>query len=151
MYDLHVYQIRVSDGLRSFGRQWEYWGKGRTKDKSGRWKVTDSAKIVTYAVPGQSYHQYGMAIDTCFMGNDPYLSTIPIGECEKLWNEYGRLCIVHGLQWGGNFKKPDRPHCQVTYGLSIHAVQIIYEDKGIKGVFERCRAFLACGTETGDM
>ena len=46
-------QIRITDTLRSFDEQAKLYAQGRTAP----------GKIVTKAKPGQSYHNYGLAVD----------------------------------------------------------------------------------------
>lgn len=147
MWDTHGRQLKVTEGLRTFAQQWDTWSQGRLKDKDGTWVICDIRKVVSYAKPGESFHQYGLAIDSAFLGEDPYLSKIHESDCNSLWNQYGFLCVKNGLTWGGSFKHPDRPHCEITYGLSIHNIQIIYEDRGIKGVWEKCSKLSLCGSE----
>lgn len=147
MWDLHKIQIKVTCGMRTFSEQWGEWGKGRLKEKNGTWVICDIRKVVTYAKPGQSYHNYGLALDSCFMGSDPFLERIDKGDAIKLWNEYGRLCKVNGLEWGGDWKRPDRPHCELTFGQSYHDVQIVYENLGLKAVWAKCEALSKCGME----
>lgn len=147
MWNQHERQMRVTDGYRSFGDQWKYWSAGRLKDKNGDWIICDGAKVITHALPGESFHNYGLALDSCFMGDDAYLGKDPHGH--NLWEEYGRLCLENSLVWGGNWKgmRNDRPHCEITYGLSIHAVQILYEDGGLKAVWNKCKLMSQCGAE----
>ncbi len=148
MWDQHQVQMKVTEGLRTFARQWELYGKGRVKEKlTGKWNVVNPKLIVTKAVPGQSLHQYGLALDSCFCGSDPYLDKIPIIDSIKLWNEFGRFATAYGLQWGGNFKGDliDRPHCQMLYGMSVQELQHIYEFGGMKGVWEKCKQIVQCG------
>ncbi len=147
MWQIHGRQIRITEGLRTFAQQWDVWNQGRLKDKDGSWVICDMKKVVTYAKPGESYHQYGLAVDSCFSGGDPYLMKIARSDAQTLWNQFGLLCGNKGLTWGGSFKHPDQPHCEITYGLSIHSIQIIYEDKGIKGVWEKCSQLSTCGRE----
>lgn len=45
--------VLVTETLRSFDKQAEYYASGRTKP----------GKIITKAKPGSSYHQYGLALD----------------------------------------------------------------------------------------
>ena len=139
-FDLHQLQLKVTDGLRTFSQQWAEWSKGRLKDKNGQWIVCDERKVVTHAMPGQSYHQYGLAVDSAFLGNDPYLANLPEEQSIFLWNEYGRICVANGLEWGGNWPHPktDRPHCEKTFGFSVHDLQIMYEDKGLRGIWTIC-------------
>ena len=50
-------QCRFVEVLRSSARQAELYAQGRSKP----------GKIVTNAKPGQSWHQYGLAIDFCLI------------------------------------------------------------------------------------
>lgn len=145
-YDLHEVRIKVVCGMRTFAEQWAEWGKGRLKDKDGSWLICDLKKVVTYAKPGQSYHQYGLAIDSAFMGADPYLERINKKESEFLWSEYGKLAKKNGFVWGGDWKRPDRPHIELSFGMSYNDLQICYENLGIKGVWAKCEAFNKCGS-----
>lgn len=148
MWENHNYKIRITEGYRSFESQLAVWKQGRKKTASG-WVVVDPKKIVTHAMPGESFHQYGLAIDSCFEGGDPYLDRLPKNDCTFLWNEYGRFCKSVGLEWGGDWKGSanDRPHCQMTYGYTIHTLQIAFEKIGIQGVWDKCKTALMCGGE----
>lgn len=145
MWDQVGKQIRVTDGFRDFAEQWEVWSKGRFKNHQGNWEIRNKKLVVTYAMPGQSLHQYGLAIDSCFMGEDPYLEKLPKSESAILWQLYGKSLHAQGLDWGGYWKIPDRPHCQLMYGLSLHTIQMIYEEHGLGAVWEKCKNALMCG------
>ena len=149
MWEKHNQQLRVTGGLRDCSEQWALFSIGRKKDHGGDWIVENPKKIVTYARGGESFHNFGLALDSAFMGDDPYLTKMPVKDAAILWNEYGALCRENGLEWGGDWKGPkiDRPHCQRTYNLSLHTLQMIYEQCGIKGVFEKCSQIMGCGRE----
>lgn len=150
MWNAHQMRIRVTDGLRNFGTQWELFARGRKKLKTGQWVIVDKKLVVTNAMPGLSLHQYGLAIDVCFVGADPYLDKLPRPQADFYWAEYGRFCKAHGLQWGGDFNGNnikdkedfDRPHCQMKYGMSIHEIQQLFEYGGIKSVWYKCNQIL---------
>jgi hypothetical protein len=145
MLDLYRMPIRVTEGLRSFSRQWELFSIGRKREKSGVWVITDPKKIVTRSQPSQSLHTYGLAVDSCFLGPDPYLDKLPKEKKQYYWDLFGSLVRTHGLTWGGDWNGNgikekndfDMPHCQITYGLSIHDIQILYEYNGIKSVWAK--------------
>ncbi len=138
--------LRITEGVRTFAQQWAVWGQGRVKNKSGVWTITDIRKIVTFSRPGESYHQYGLAIDVAFSGTDPYLEKLTKQQSDIIWLDYGRICRDNHLVWGGDWKKRiDRPHCELTYGLSVHELQSIYELSGFKGVFAKCKQLYDCG------
>lgn len=147
MWDHRQLKMRITQGLRTFAQQWDCWHQGRLKDKNGTWVICDVKKVVTFAMPGQSYHQYGLALDACFVGEDPYLSQMKSEDSDVIWREYGQFCYNHKLAWGGYFKHPDRPHCEMTFGLSVHELQILYEEHGLKGVFNKCKNISNCGKE----
>lgn len=146
-WDINELQIRVTQGLRSYAEQWAIYAQGRKKDASGQWIIFDRKKIVTNARGGESYHNFGLAVDSAFMGNDPYLEKYSKDDREFLWSEYGRLVEKHGLEWGGRWKVPDLPHGQKTYGLSLSVLQILYEEKGTKGIYQKCAQIMGCGKE----
>lgn len=98
---------------------------------------TAPGKIVTYSKPGDSLHHYGLAIDSCFVGIDPYLEHDP--NSEALWREYGRHATAHGLSWGGAWSRfIDRPHVQMLYGLLTADVKELYSHKGLSSVWAKC-------------
>lgn len=146
-WDKYELQLKVTQGYRTYAQQWEVYSQGRKKDIKGNWLIIDFTKIVTHARAGESFHNFGLGVDAAVMGPDPYLIQFPKDECNDLWNDYGKIVKAEGLEWGGDFKHPDRPHAQLSYGLSIHEIQILYEDKGIKGVWERCKTLSQCGME----
>lgn len=123
--------IKPTEGLRSEARQLQLWQQGR-KLINGTWKVI--GPTVTRARPGDSIHLYGLALDSCFTGADPYLTKLEKKERDFLWHEYGRLCQAHGLVWGGDWNGNgiedkndfDKPHCQITYGLTLDQIKELY-------------------------
>lgn len=142
LYNLHRMEIKVTDGLRDFSKQYELYAKGRIREKNGIWTVVDPTKVVTYAKPGSSYHQYGLAVDTCFTGSDPYLLKMRPEESDFYWAEFGRFVVAHGLKWGGEFKTPDRPHSELGYGMKVTYIQEIYEYGGLRAVWMKCNQIL---------
>lgn len=127
LFRIHDVKIRVTDALRSAEDQADRYAQGRTAP----------GQIVTYSRPGDSFHLYGLALDSCFMGADPYLDHDP--NAETLWREYGRFAAAHGLTWGGSWSRfVDRPHVQLTYGLLQPEVKELYAHKGIPSVWAKC-------------
>lgn len=133
----HKLEMRCTQGLRTFAEQDVLYAQGRTQ----------AGPLVTYARGGESFHNYGCAVDSCFVGSDPYLDKLPRGFL--MWSEYGRFAEVWGLNWGGNFKhSPDRPHVELTYGLTLAEIQKLYDYGGITAVwmkFDKIR-----GVEPGE-
>lgn len=65
---------------------------------------------VTSAAPGESWHNYGYAIDAAPTKGKDVLWSYEGNENE--WNIYGEACESEGLYWGGLWKKKDYPHAQ---------------------------------------
>lgn len=100
-------KLRVTDGFRTFKEQDELYAKGRTKP----------GKIVTNAKGGQSYHNYGLAVDVVPMVNgwpnynDDYIRISQIGKSL-------------GFTWGGDFASiKDKPHFHYDFGFRIADLQ----------------------------
>lgn len=75
--------------------------------------VLQAGNIVTNARGGQSFHNFGLAIDVVEMNS----SGQPIWTNDR-WNEIGEIGKSHGFEWGGDWANfPDRPHFQMTFGL----------------------------------
>lgn len=85
---------------------------------------------VTKAKGGQSWHNYGLAIDIVLVvdkdGNGSYETaswdtTIDADKDGMAdWQEVVFVFGLYGWDWGGNWKTfPDKPHFQKTFGMSI--------------------------------
>jgi peptidoglycan LD-endopeptidase CwlK len=95
--------IRITEGFRSIERQNELYAQGRTTP----------GQIVTNAKGGQSFHNYGVAVDFVFR-NGGY--NVP----ESHWQTLGHVAKLEGFEWGGDwvgFK--DRPHVELTLGYKL--------------------------------
>lgn len=117
------YNIVKTSGYRSFKEQDALYAQGRTKP----------GKIVTYAVAGSSYHNYGLAQDVAFLVNGK------VSWDEKMpWNLLGKEGKLFGLEWGGDWKgkKRDRPHFQYTKGFTTGQLLQIYKKYNLKKVWE---------------
>lgn len=107
-------------GTRTYEEQAELYAKGR--DINGH--IIDITKIVTYARPGFSWHCYGLAFDLVFLINGEW-NWANNNEWEKL----GLMGESLGLEWGGRFENlVDRPHFQLTNGVSITEAKIIFNE-----------------------
>lgn len=114
-------EIRITQGLRTFDEQNELYAQGRTKP----------GNIVTYAKGGQSYHNYGLAID--FVVIDPVRKQ-PVWDHSFDGNQNGRSDWVEvaeeakklGFEWGGDWQGfKDYPHLQMTFDQSIWELYIV--------------------------
>jgi peptidoglycan L-alanyl-D-glutamate endopeptidase CwlK len=85
--------VQISCGYRSALEQKDLYAKGRTT----------KGPIVTNAAPGQSLHQYRIAVDLFFLDGDK--ADFSEGNYKKLWDE----CVKAGLDkqdlvWSGNWR-----------------------------------------------
>jgi len=104
--------VRIISGTRTYAEQNEIYAQGRTK----------KGPIVTNAKGGQSNHNFGIAWDIgIFDANGKYLPESP------LYAKAAEVGLIPGLEWGGNWKKPDRPHFQLATGLSASATRAKFE------------------------
>ena len=92
--------LKITFGLRTFEEQQKIYDQGRTEVSKAK-----GEKIVTKAKPGQSFHNYGLAIDV-----------VPIvkGKADwesKIWSKIGEIGKSVGFSWGGDWKSfKDLPH-----------------------------------------
>jgi peptidoglycan LD-endopeptidase CwlK len=91
----------IVQGTRSFEEQQAVYDQGRSA----------SGPVVTNAKPGDSYHQYGLAVDVVPRAYKSLPDWNPSG---PLWERIGQIGEAAGLTWGGRFSTPDKPHFQLT-------------------------------------
>lgn len=101
--------LRVSQGLRTWAEQDALYNQPHDhKDNDGDHRVDESDEHVTNARAGESWHNFGMAVDFVFI-----ISGKPSWD-DHLYTNIGRWASLVGLDWGGNWKKTkDRPHVQL--------------------------------------
>lgn len=98
--------IRLVQGFRTFSEQNGLYAQGRTKP----------GKKVTNSKAGQSFHNYGLAIDFAFLVKDKGEISWDIQkdwDNDKIadWLEVVQIFLKAGWVWGGNFKSiKDNPH-----------------------------------------
>lgn len=128
IFNLYRLKMRPTEGVRLFSTQAGYYAKGRT----------EPGPIITDAPPGLSNHHYGIAVDSCFQGMDPYLTKTPMGQ--YYWTQYAKLAEAHGLKAGLFFPHGlvDGPHVELMYGgLTIHDIYGLYQIHGLKSVWTK--------------
>lgn len=86
--------IWIHSTFRTAKEQDDLYAQGRIRPGS----------IVTNARGLQSYHNYCLAFDAVFLG---HLWNPP---SESWWEELGQEGEKLGLEWGGRWPSPDRPH-----------------------------------------
>lgn len=80
---------------------------------------TTPGPIVTKAKAGESWHNYRLAFDVV-----PIVAGKAMWNDATLWNKIGRLGVVVGLEWAGNWTRfKEFPHFQWTGGLNLKQLQ----------------------------
>jgi peptidoglycan L-alanyl-D-glutamate endopeptidase CwlK len=101
------YRVVIASGTRTMGEQAALYAKGRT---AGGAKVTN-------APPGESAHNFGLAVDFAF-GNAIGQPTWPEG---APWAAVAAIGKRLGLEWGGDWKGGfvDRPHLELPVWRNV--------------------------------
>ncbi|MFD1032241.1 M15 family metallopeptidase [Metaplanococcus flavidus] len=110
--------IIITDGFRSVEEQDRLHHQGRSSD----------GNIVTYAEGGESYHNYGLAIDFALQLDDGSIvwdiERDDNGNGRSDWFEVAEIGKRLGFEWGGDWNRfKDYPHLQMTFGLSIRELR----------------------------
>ncbi|EPD92696.1 hypothetical protein HMPREF1207_00467 [Paenibacillus sp. HGH0039] len=111
-------QVVITDDFRSMEEQDKLYSQGRTSE----------GKIVTHAKAGESYHNYGLAIDFALKTKSGKIiwdmNADLNGDGRKDWSQVVAIAKELGFEWGGDWTNfPDYPHLQLSYGLSIAELQ----------------------------
>jgi peptidoglycan L-alanyl-D-glutamate endopeptidase CwlK len=89
------------EGFRTYDRSRELFAQGRTTP----------GPIVTRAGPGQSAHNFGLAVDLVRDGYMDRAGLQPDWRPES-YTPLGPVVAKHGLIWGGDWQFKDNPHVQ---------------------------------------
>jgi peptidoglycan L-alanyl-D-glutamate endopeptidase CwlK len=106
--------IRITDTLRTFQQQNALYEIGRSKP----------GQRVTNARAGQSYHNYGLAVDFALLlkgGKEvSWDRNLDLNKNNlKDWDEVVAVFKHYGWNWGGNWTNfKDYPHFEKTFGYS---------------------------------
>lgn len=96
--------LRITQGLRTFAEQEALYNQGRNGN---------AGKIVTNAKAGQSFHNYGLAIDLVELDDNK-------NEMADWHFDMATLKPIadkYGIVWGGDFRSiKDKPHFEYTFG-----------------------------------
>ena len=134
---------RFAYTTRTFSEQAALFAQGRTRlfDANGK-----RLGIVTYAKPGQSFHNFKLAFDIVLLVDKDKNGTFEAaewnttqdydGDLKADWMEIVNICENHGfeagIRWAG--KKNDPPHFQKTFGYTWQQLLDKYNRKDfIKG------------------
>lgn len=112
-------------GLRTVDQQNALFAKGRTvENPDGKSDEKPMGNIVTRARWGQSWHNYGLAVDVVFKDAKGRWTW---NKTEEEWGDLGRVGEMFGMEWGGRWTMKDYPHFQMRGAVQgvDHAKQIL--------------------------
>lgn len=122
---------RFTHTLRTFAEQDKLFAQGRTAP----------GKIVTRARGGQSYHNYGLAIDIALLVDRDGNGTFETASWDTKsdfdqdgradWMEIVDIFKRYGYEWGGDWRFRDAPHFQKTFGKSIAELSALHRNKKV--------------------
>lgn len=110
--------VIITDGFRSIEEQNLLYEQGRSTE----------GDIVTRVKGGQSYHNYGLAIDFVILNKKKQpkwdLKYDGNGNGKSDWMEVVDIAKELGFTWGGDWETfKDYPHLQMDFGLSIYELK----------------------------
>ncbi|RSD28311.1 M15 family peptidase [Mesobacillus subterraneus] len=108
-------KIIITDGFRGFEEQDRLYEKGRSTE----------GQIVTHARGGESYHNFGLAIDFALLDRQGKalwdMSYDGNGNAKSDWIEVVAIAKDLGFEWGGDWSHfKDYPHLEMRFGLTIN-------------------------------
>jgi peptidoglycan L-alanyl-D-glutamate endopeptidase CwlK len=117
---------RFAYTLRTFAEQDVLYAQGRSKP----------GKVVTNAKGGQSYHNYGLAIDIVLLVDKDKNGSFETAswdvktdfdkDAKADWMEVVQIFKRYGYEWGGEWKFKDDPHFQKSFGKSIYELKALH-------------------------
>ena len=122
---------RFAYTLRTFAEQDALYAQGRTK----------AGAIVTKAKGGQSYHNFGLAIDIVLLVDKDKNGTFETaswdlktdfdGDGKADWMEIVAIFKRYGFEAGIDWKFVDAPHFQKSFGYSIKQLQDLFHSNKV--------------------
>lgn len=103
--------VQYSAGFRGAAEQQKAYNQGRTTP----------GQIITNARPGESYHNYGLAVDYFLLSAN---GKTGLWTVNAKWRRVAAIGKSLGFEWGGDWTGfRDYPHLQMTGGLTISQLQ----------------------------
>lgn len=129
--------VYVFESYRTLDRQQYLYEQGRTRE----------GRIVTNARPLYSYHNYGLAFDLVFDGDErdgiqwswegDYNSDVLEDDKRDDYTRVGEIFERYGYEWAARWKMhKETPHFQLPYGFTIGEAVRLYDVKGLQGVWD---------------
>ena len=112
-------QVRIVQGYRTFKEQDGLYALGRAVvNPNGKTAKRPMGSTVTRAKAGQSYHNYGLAIDFSLLIDGKTISWDTVkdydGDLQSDWLEVVLIFTKSGYKWGKAFN--DLPHLEKSFG-----------------------------------
>lgn len=113
---------QVSMGHRTMEQQAALFGQGRNSYVyKGKQYGNPSKPKVTNALPGQSMHNFGLAIDYFLVSKD---GNTALWTVNAQWRRVAQIAKSLGFAWGGDWKGfVDYPHLDMMGGLTLAQLQ----------------------------
>lgn len=122
-------QILVVETARSWDVMKAYYSRGRNElatvnslyKRAGLRPITlkDNRSTITNAMPGESWHYYGLALDAVPVINGKADWLYNPEDPKDYFDEMAEEADMLGLTWGGKFRTfPDYPHLEYHPGYS---------------------------------
>lgn len=110
-YEENIY-VLITSGFRSMEEQAVLYGQGRESFVyNGKDYGNPSKPIVTNAKPGQSNHNFGVAIDFVLVSED---GNRAIWDVNENWKRVANIGKELGFTWGGDWTSfKDYPHLEM--------------------------------------
>lgn len=123
--------VRITEALRTIEYQNGLYALGRTKvNPDGKSSSKPLGNIVTKAMGGQSYHNYGLAVDFCLIvGGKATWETNKDFDLDNTpdWAEVVKVFKKYGWKWGGEFTTIlDEPHFEKTFNNNFKVLLANY-------------------------
>lgn len=117
--------VEVVQGFRSYTEQQALYDQGRTKP----------GNIVTKCRPGNSWHNFGLAVDLA-----PFVKGIPDWNLSHpVWKRMHEVALSMNFTCGSDFRTfPDNPHFQMTGRFGVNPddeVRQLFVDGGVAAVW----------------
>lgn len=103
--------VLLTSGLRTYREQDALFALGRTKP----------GKVVTNAMAGESYHNFGLALDFVVVSQGRAVWDASHAQ----WKRFVRIAKSHGFDWGGDLNS-DNPHFQIKNPPSLTSLRAKY-------------------------
>ncbi|MEK6881650.1 MAG: M15 family metallopeptidase [Nanoarchaeota archaeon] len=140
-------KVDLHSAYRDSIEQGKLYALGRTiKNPDGITKEKPMGRIITNSIPGNSWHNYGFAVDIVFRDiNGNWTWNVD----KETWIKLGNIGKSLGFFWGGDWTKidskyttkripiPDYPHFEIHGKFRrIADAKKVFDESGLMGVWE---------------